>query len=164
MAGTFLDEEGEKSKSIIMAGSQDFFSEIKSEVKDLGSKMNKLFDEVVRGKGDSNGIEVPSDMYETPSSFVYEVDIPGLDKTQVAVQIRDNALVVRGERVRDHDENVIYHMRERAHGEFERSFPLPKGIEENSVKAKFENGILRVTLPKEQEEEPEYDAREINID
>ena len=147
-----------------MAGSQDFFSEIKSEVKDLGSKMNKLFDEVVRGKGSASGMEVASDMYETTTSFVYEVDIPGLDKTQVAVQIRDNALVIRGERVRENEENVIYHMRERAFGEFERSFPLPKGIEEEKVKAKFINGILRVTLPKEAEEEPDYDAREINID
>ena len=147
-----------------MAGSQDFFSEIKSEVKDLGSKMNKLFDEVVRGKGSASGMEVASDMFETTDSFVYEIDIPGLDKTQVAVQIRDNALVIRGERVRDHEENVIYHMRERAFGEFERSFPLPKGIEEEKVKAKFINGILRVTLPKEAEEEPDYDAREINID
>lgn len=147
-----------------MAGSQDFFSEIKSEVKDLGSKMNKLFDEVVRGKGTSSGLEISADMYETPSSVVYEIDIPGIDKSQVSVQIRDNALLIRGERVRDHDDNVIFHMRERAFGEFERSFPLPKGIEEDSVKAKFEKGILRVTLPKEEEEEPNYDAKDINVD
>ncbi len=147
-----------------MAGSQEFFNDIKSEVKDLGSKMNKLFDEVVRGKGTKSGLEISADMYETPSAIVYEIDIPGIDKSQVAVQIRDNALLIRGERVRDHDENVIYHVRERAFGEFERSFPLPKGIEEEAVKAKFEKGILRVTLPKEVEEEPAYDAREINID
>lgn len=147
-----------------MAGSQEFFNDIKSEVKDLGSKMNKLFDEVVRGRGSQSGLEISADMYETPSAIIYEIDIPGIDKSQVAVQIRDNALLIRGERVRDHDDNVIYHLRERAFGEFERSFPLPKGIEEEAVKAKFEMGILRVTLPKEAEEEPAYDAREIKID
>ncbi len=147
-----------------MAGSQEFFNDIKSEVKDLGSKMNKLFDELVRGKESKSGLEIRADFYETPSALIYEIDIPGVDKSQVAVQIRDNALSIRGERIRDHDVNVIYHVRERAFGEFERTFPLPKGIEEGAVKAKFDKGILRVTLPKKMEEEPSYDTQEINID
>jgi len=147
-----------------MAGSQDFFNDIKSEVKDLGSKINKVFDEVVRGKGNESDFAIAADMFETPSAVVYEFDLPGLEKSQVAVRIRDNALVISGERLRDEDENVIYHMRERAFGEFERSFTLPSGIDEEKVKAKFELGILRVTLPKMKEEEPAYDAQEINID
>lgn len=147
-----------------MAGSQDFFNEIKSEVKDLGSKINKVFDEVVRGKGGESAFEIAADMYETPAAVIYELDLPGLEKSQVAVRIRDNALVISGERLREQDENVIYHMRERSFGDFERSFTLPSGIEEGGVKAKFEHGILRVTLPKEMEEEPAYDAQEINID
>ncbi|MEM0995533.1 MAG: Hsp20/alpha crystallin family protein [Bacteroidota bacterium] len=134
-----------------MAESQnEFFTEIKNEFKDLGSKVNKLFDEIVRGKdGVDSEYKVPADIYEAGSQVVFALDLPGFNKTDVAVQIRDNQLIVRGARKRNLDEKVVMHSREREFGSFERIFTIPAGVDTNTVKAKYDNGVLNVMLQKE---------------
>lgn len=144
-----------------MAGTQDFFSEIKSEVKDLGSKMNKLFDEVVRGKGEVGEYPVSADVYETAQEFVFLLDLPGFSKTNVSVQIRDNQLVVKGSRERADGDDIKHHVKERVFGKFERSITIPNGVVQDNVKAKFEEGVLSITLQKESIEVKEEASIEI---
>lgn len=143
-----------------MAGTQDFFNEIKSEVKDLGAKMNRLFDEVVRGKDGEVYLPV-ADVYENLSQFVFQLDLPGFEKSDVGIQIRDNNLVIKGSRSRAEHTNAKFHMRERSFGEFERNFSVPAGVSQENVKAKFENGVLTVTLQKESVEVKEESSIEI---
>ena len=133
-----------------MADSQnEFFSEIKNEFKDLGSKVNKLFDEIVRGKEGTGEYKVFADVYEIGSAVVFALDLPGFQKSDVAVQIRDNQLIVRGERKNNEDEKVTMHSREREFGKFERIFTIPAGVDAGTVKAKYDNGVLRISLQKE---------------
>jgi|GEM_PF-1441989 HSP20 family protein len=127
---------------------KDFFSELKNEFKDLGSKVNKMFEEVVRGK-DKGFYVVLADVTETSEAMVYSLDLPGVLKSDVNVQVRDNKLVVRGKRGQETSESGTNHISERAFGEFHREFVIPAGVDTSQSKAKFENGVLVVRLPKE---------------
>lgn len=146
-----------------MASSQDFFQNLKSEAKDFGSRVSNFFDDIVGAKDGEKMYPALADVLEQDKAVVYYIDLPGFDKSAVSVQIRDNQLVVKGERLRDHDGNVALHLSERPFGEFERSFSIPSGVEQEHVKAKFENGVLQITLPKEVMEES-TDATEVSID
>ena len=132
---------------------KDFFDELKSEFKDLGSKVNKLFDEVVHGNPTDKEFEARADVYQDKDTLVFVMDLPGFDKDNVKIQVRENQLVVRGERVRPAvPETEGYHVRERLFGTFQRTFSLPKGVDIEQIKAKFDKGILTVTLPIEVQE------------
>lgn len=146
---------------MVMADQQkDFFTELKAEFKDIGSKVNKMFDEVVRGR-EKSSYHVSADIFETPDSMVYELDLPGVAKSDFSVQVRDNKLVVKGHRAPGYDGNVNKHLGERAFGEFIREFIVPAGVDTNNTKAKFEFGVLRITLPKEA---TEIEIAEVAVD
>jgi len=140
---------------------QDFFDDLKSSAKDFGSRVNKFFDNIVNGNED-NEYPAAADVVELGDRVVFELDLPGFEKSDVTVQIRDNQLVIKGQRKPTYETDVTYHVRERAFGPFERSFTIPPGVEQEQVKAKFDNGILRVTLPKEAIEEA--DTSSVKID
>jgi HSP20 family protein len=79
-------------------------------------------------------------------AFVFTMEMPGLDKKDVSVNIEGDTLIVRGEKSEQHEEKGLIR-REYRSTKFERSFNV-NGINRDSVKAKMENGILTVTLPK----------------
>lgn len=140
---------------------KEFFTEVKNEFKEIGSKVNKMFDELMRGKDGGKSYVPASDVYETKEELVYELDLPGCNKSDFKVQIRDNSLVIKGQRIRQTDANVTFHQRERGFGEFERTFAIPAHIDQNRIRAKYEDGVLRVSLPKEA---TEIEATTVNID
>jgi HSP20 family protein len=145
-----------------MADSQkEFFSDIKNEFKDLGTKVNKLFDELVRGKGAEASYTIAADIYETNESIVYELDLPGVAKTDFNVQVKDNRLLVRGRRARAYDGGVKQQLSERGFGEFVREFIVPAGVDTTQTKAKLDNGVLRISLPKQAEE---VETAEVNVE
>jgi HSP20 family protein len=128
---------------------KEFFTEIKNEFKEIGSKVNKMFDDLVRGKDGGKTYIPATDIWETKEEMVFELDLPGCSKSDFNVQIRDNALVIKGSRNRAADPTTTHMQRERGFGEFERTFPLPGNIDQNRIKAKYDVGVLRVTLAKE---------------
>lgn len=139
---------------------KEFFTEIKNEFKEIGSKVNRVFDELVRGK-EGKGFTPAADAWETKEEMVYELDLPGCLKSDFQVQVRDNALVVKGQRTRLADGSTNYLQRERGFGEFERTFVIPANVDQGRIKAKFENGVLRLTLPKEA---VEIEATNVSVD
>jgi HSP20 family protein len=128
---------------------KEFFSEIKSEFKEIGSKVNRIFDDLVRGKDGGKAYVPAADVWETKDEMVFELDLPGCSKSEIKVQVRDNALVISGQRMMSTDNTGTQMHRERSFGEFERVFPIPSNVEQTGIKAKFDNGVLRVSLPKE---------------
>ena len=127
---------------------KDFFEEIKKEFKDIGGKVNRMFEEMVKGKKNDKAFELSADVFESVDGLVFEIDLPGFQKKDVIVQMRENNLIVRGERSRaEAAETLKFHLNERSFGPFERSFSLPEGIEPTGIKAKFDNGVLRVIVP-----------------
>ncbi|CAM8876443.1 unnamed protein product [Rhodiola kirilowii] len=104
------------------------------------------------------------DWKETPEAHVFKADLPGLKKEEVKVEVEDGRVIqISGERSKESEEkNDKWHRIERSSGKFVRRFQLPENAKMEEVKASMENGVLTVTVPKEQVKKPEVKAVEIS--
>ena len=96
------------------------------------------------------------DVTEEDDKIMVTAELPGMKEEDVDLTLKDGVLTLKGEKKSETDEekdNV--HMKERRYGSFMRSFRLPKSIDEEAAEALFEDGVLKVTLPKRPEEAPE---------
>jgi HSP20 family protein len=125
------------------------------ELLDLQDRMNRLFDETLtRERLDEpsllQGAWLPlADVVETPEAYVVEVELPGLGKDDVVVQAQGDELVVRGERRPDlASRPESFHRLERRYGPFARTFRFLEEVDPDSITASFEDGLLRLTVPK----------------
>jgi len=104
------------------------------------------------------------DVKETDAAYEFIVDLPGVKKEDISVNIDDtrNCLVITAERTGAMDEEKDNYKRtERYHGKFVRSFPLPSNIDENSIQAANEQGVLTITLPKTEEKKAAWKTIDI---
>lgn len=109
-------------------------------------------------------LNTPTDWKESPEAHVFIADLPGLNKEEVNVQVVDDGRVLQisGERKEEKgDENVKWHIGERFRGKFLRRFRFPKNAKTDEVKASMENGMLTVTVPKQEPKKPERRVIEI---
>lgn len=95
------------------------------------------------------------DINETKDAYVVKGELPGVDKENVDISIEDNLLVIRGEKKTESEtDEDKYHRKECVYGSFERSFSLPKQVDVNKVEASFNNGVLKLNIPKAEEAKP----------
>ena len=88
------------------------------------------------------------EVIERGNQLVVRADLPGMTKDDINVDITDDALVIRGERRNEREENEEgYYRTERSYGSFYRSIPLPEGVKAENANATFRNGVLEITLP-----------------
>ncbi|XP_027151360.1 18.5 kDa class I heat shock protein-like [Coffea eugenioides] len=104
------------------------------------------------------------DWKETPEAHVFKADLPGLKKEEVKVEVEEGqVLQISGERSREQEEkNDKWHRVERSSGRFLRRFRLPENAKVDQVKASMENGVLTVTVPKEEVKKADVKAIEIS--
>ncbi|KAH6821207.1 HSP20-like chaperones superfamily protein [Perilla frutescens var. hirtella] len=104
------------------------------------------------------------DWKETPEAHVFKVDVPGLKREEVKVEVEDGSILqISGERNKEQEEkNDKWHRIERSSGKFLRRFRLPENAKLEQVKAAMENGVLTVTVPKEEVKKPEVKAIDIS--
>ncbi len=132
-----------------------------AEVDSLQSEVNRLFNGFFgadrtgsRAFGDRRWIP-PMDVRENEDDISLTVDLPGLSRDDVSIEIKDGVLTVAGERRAERErEDGGYHRIERSYGSFSRSVGLPDGVAEEDVSASFDNGVLDVRIPKPAEREP----------
>lgn len=88
------------------------------------------------------------DVFERDNRLITRVDLPGLKKSDVSVEVTDGQLALSGERTRESEEtrNNVYRS-EREYGSFYRCVPLPEGVKLDDVKATFADGVLEVSVP-----------------
>ena len=89
------------------------------------------------------------DIHETEKEILLDVEIPGISKKDITIEVKNNTLTISGERkyereVKDGDTSRF----ERRHGAFERSFGLPETVDADSIAAAYKNGVLTLTLKK----------------
>ena len=98
-----------------------------------------------------------TDVQETDDAYILETDLPGFKKEDIDVQIKEDVLTIKAERHAAHEnkeEKHNYVRVERSCGSFSRSFEV-SGVDTDAITAKYENGVLTLTLPKVAPVEPE---------
>lgn len=98
----------------------------------------------------------PVDIHETAQAILVKLEVAGMREDQIEVVLYQNALVVAGKREDDvdHDEELCYHEAQVHYGPFRAEIALPTPIQAEAVAATYENGFLRVRLPKAMPSEP----------
>jgi HSP20 family protein len=131
-----------------------------AEVTTLRDQINRLFDDVAqprpgRGEPSQGRMWAPLvDVSETENELVVRLDLPGVDRESVDVQLAGETLVIRGERRGDRGEGERLVHAERPVGVFQRSFNLSLPIQTERVTAGYKDGVLTVTLPKQEAIKP----------
>ncbi len=108
--------------------------------------------------------EFKTDITDEGDSYVLEADLPGFDKKDIHLDLSDNTLTINAERHSEHEEKgkkEKYVRVERSYGRYSRQFDV-SSIDTENIKAKYDNGVLTLTLPKKQEALPE--ARHLEIE
>ena len=142
-------------------------------LREMSSEMDRMFDQrswpsltwASRGvpSGAESGAYNPAiDVFEKNNRLVTRVDLPGLKKEDVKVEVSDGNLTISGERKSEVEEKTDDYFRcERNYGSFYRAVPLPKGAKLEDVKATFSDGVLEVSVPLAPQ--PKADARAVTI-
>jgi HSP20 family protein len=101
------------------------------------------------------------DVFEKDNLLVTKIDLPGMKKEDVKVEIGEGQLVISGDRKREvEDKKNDFYRCEREYGSFTRIVPLPEGVKLEDVNATFEDGVLEVTVPLP----PRQAAKKLNVD
>lgn len=107
--------------------------------------------------------EFRTDITDEGDNLVLEADLPGFDKNDIHLDLSDDTLTINAERHSEHeqkDKKDKYLRLERSYGKYSRQFDM-SGINADGIRAKYENGVLKLTLPKKQKAVPEAKRLEI---
>jgi HSP20 family protein len=126
--------------------------------RDLQFRMNRVLSDFARGSDEALTTEsfMPAaDVYEDDHKLVLKFEVPGMEEQDLDIRLENNILTLRGERKFEKEEKEEnFHRIERRYGTFTRSFTLPNSVDTGNVEAKYEAGVLKVTLPKRAEAKP----------
>jgi HSP20 family protein len=126
---------------------------------DTQSEFDRMFNDVMRdflgraagrgGAGAQEQLWAPRlEAFAKDGDLVLHADLPGVSLEDVDITLDANVLTISGERkVATEEEGVSYYLNELPHGTFRRSVAVPEGVDPDSIKARFENGVLEVVLP-----------------
>jgi HSP20 family protein len=108
-------------------------------------------DSLARSGGSSYSFVPKVDIIETEKAYEISVAVPGLNKEDFKIDLNDNFLTISGERKfsKEKKENNL-HVVETQYGNFSRSFSLPENVDANKIGATYTNGILEITIPKDE--------------
>src|ERR1700721_679224 len=126
----------------------------------LQDRMNRLFRESYNEGGRDESLTASSfapavDFYEDEHNVTLKIEVPGIDEKDIDVRIENNTLTVHGERKFDKEEKEENYRRvERQYGSFTRTFTLPQTVDQESVQADYDKGVLKIKLAKKQEAKP----------
>ena len=114
---------------------------------------------------DFMGFDMAVDVFEKDDKIVAEMNLPGIDPDEVNVEVEDGMLRISGERhseESDKDEEGNYHRREIRRGSFSRVVSLPDSADDNTAKADYKDGVLKIIMHKKKESESKSKKLKIN--
>jgi HSP20 family protein len=125
----------------------------------LQDRMNRLFEDATqrRAQAEANADAEferadwtpAADIYETESSYSIAMDLPGINRDALEIDVDDNRLIVKGTRA---IEESRQHRIERPRGKFLRTFSVPTSVEQSKIGAEYKDGVLQIRLPKRGEQ------------
>jgi HSP20 family protein len=117
----------------------------------FSTMLDRFFQDSVSNRERMNRFSPQVDTCETEKGFEIEVSLPGLKKEDISLDFQQGRLTISGERQFNQEKKEKrYHMVESQYGSFSRSFQLPDIVDANNIEAVFENGVLHVTVPKDE--------------
>ena len=127
-----------------------------------------LFDDFFRGDDFFTRREqslMKTDIKEKGDNYIIEMDLPGYEKENINLELKDGYLTVSAKVEKDNssDENERYVHKERFYGECSRSFYVGDNIEEEDIDAEFKNGILKIDIPKKEDQPDQKETKQIEI-
>jgi HSP20 family protein len=124
----------------------------------LQDRMNRLFEDATQRRthadaGSEDEFErsdwtPASDIYETEGGYLIAMDLPGIDREALVIDVDDNRLVVKGTRPITESKQ---HRTERPKGKFLRTFSVPASVDQGKIGAEYKDGVLQIRLPKRNE-------------
>jgi HSP20 family protein len=119
--------------------------------------MNRMFDDAGRTWRTDEPAATTTwspavDIFETEGEIVVKAELPGMERKDIALNLENNVLTVKGERrftKEAKDDN--YHRIERSYGTFSRSFSIPATVDEEKIRADYREGVLKIVLPKKEQ-------------
>lgn len=127
------------------------------EFDNLHNSIQKYFDDfsTVKSSFNTTSFSPKFDISEKKNQLIIDAEVPGIKKEDLKITLQDNTLTIEGEKKNvKKEEERKYFLTERSYGSFTRSFTLPEDIDSEKVNAKFENGVLSITLNKVEEVVP----------
>lgn len=125
----------------------------------LQDRMNRLFEDATERRtrvATDSGDDVETadwypaaDVYDRDEEYLIEVDLPGIDRSALEINIDDDRLVIKGTRAGAGGESV---KSQRLMGSFLRTFNVPASVDQKQIKAQYKDGVLEVRLPKQKEQ------------
>ena len=95
------------------------------------------------------------DIYDNEDNIVIKAELPGIDKKDIVIDVKDRVLTLKGERSLDNEvKEENFYRRERAFGKFERAFTLPTDVDSGKIRADFKDGVLKIDIPKPEKQKP----------
>ena len=128
----------------------------------LADEMDKMFEGGLPSMAsNASGFTPAIDMYETKDAVVAETSLAGVDPKDVEVTVQNGVLTVKGESKKESEvDEKNYYRKEVRSGSFYRQVALPANVQEDKASAEFENGMLKITVPKA----PEIQAKTIKVE
>ncbi|PIQ08004.1 MAG: heat-shock protein Hsp20 [Ignavibacteriales bacterium CG18_big_fil_WC_8_21_14_2_50_31_20] len=127
------------------------------EFDNIHNSIQKYFDDFTTMKSsyNENTFSPKINVYEKENQLIIDAEVPGVNKEDLKITLQDNILTIEGEKKNLLDENEIKSfLTERIFGSFKRSFTINKDVDSEKINAKFNNGILSITLAKVEEKTP----------
>ena len=123
----------------------------------LQDRLNRLFDDSGGRSWRDEAVATTTwspavDIFETEGEIVVKAELPGVDRKDISLNLEKNILTLRGERRFEKEtKEENYHRVERAYGGFSRAFSIPATVDEESIRADYKDGILKIALPKKEQ-------------
>lgn len=126
-------------------------------------QVNRVFDpHLNRENGHLVRDWVPAvDVFEDNEAIEIRAEIPGMNRKDIEIKLEGDLLLVQGDKKIAHDQKEKYRKIESVYGQFARSFTLPKTVDTQQIQARYQDGILKLVLPKREETKPRTIAVEV---
>jgi HSP20 family protein len=115
---------------------------------------SRLESDWLRGTTAGTGAFPPINVFQQGDNLVAILEVPGVDKSDLEIQAKDNAIRISGKKSICYPESVSVHRRERRTGSFDRTLTVPMQIDADGIKAEYRDGVLALFIPRAESDKP----------